>query len=269
MAYDPSATTARFDVLRKRLKEESAKTGQEQEEAIKRRFASQGMLRSGAYLKSQEEGASKLQETTQKGLEDIGFAEAGEQQRQKEVEEARQYQTSERESAQKFASGEREAGQKFQSGEAQTQRLFSKQLFDEDMDFKKLVNEQNYGLAKAEFEESKKSNLANLAVALKTSGMSDFDMDTLFQRAGEILGGGPGSNPQREERKNTVSRMIDNTYRSGNESATRLMQDILRTYGFDKAHDQFSKISAAGYNFNQPNPKLDRVLQSVQQGRFV
>lgn len=172
------ASLPQYDVLRRRLQQQSDKDKLKQEEDIKRRFASQGLLNSGAYLKGQERGAKDIQEATSKGLEDIGFQETQELQRQKEVGEARQYQTSEREASQAFASGERNQSQ-----------IFNKDLFNQDLAFKNLVQSQNFGLASQEAEESKRSNFANFALALKTAGLTDpNEVDQLFAKAGEIFG---------------------------------------------------------------------------------
>lgn len=149
--YD--STQARYDVLRKRLQAQQSQAGSDQEEAIKRRFAQNGMLNSGAYAKSQEEGASQLEQQTAKGMEDINFQQQAELADQAKVQQA----------------------QDFQKG-----------MFDQDLQFKKDVQAQNYGLSQQEMAENIKTNRLNATVAFKNAGISPGDFDVISKQLSEF-----------------------------------------------------------------------------------
>lgn len=159
-----------FDALRRRLQGQFQQKKQEAGDALQRRFASQGMLSSGAFGKAQEEQERQFAKDEADATAQLDFAEMNEAQRRKEVEEARAFQKSERQASQDFASSERQASQ-----------LFNKDLFDRDMAFKQAVFSdesrarwEQIGLALKEFEESKKANMVNTKIALSDIDSEDF-----------------------------------------------------------------------------------------------
>jgi hypothetical protein len=99
------AALPQYDAIRQRLKSQFTQARQDQGDAIKRRFAANGMVGSGAFGKAQDEAAQKVGKDEADATAALDFQEAGELQRQKEVAEGRQYQTSEREASQGFQKG--------------------------------------------------------------------------------------------------------------------------------------------------------------------
>jgi len=136
MAIASDAVTRRYELLRKRARQETQASTQAQQEALRRRFASIGSLGSGAAIKSEQLAAEAGAKQYRKAAEDIGMQEQAERQRLQEIEEARKYQTSEREAGQAFgaeqaeksrlfATGERIGGQQFAGQQAALQRRFA------------------------------------------------------------------------------------------------------------------------------------------------
>ena len=138
-----------YDALRRRLDSEYATKKSEASDALQRRFASQGMLNSGAYQKTlgiQDEALNR-QQADARGT--VDFQELGEEQRQKEVADQRAFQTS-----------ERVAGQDFSKG-----------MFDQEFGFKqKQYANENEWRAK-EFEQDKMNNWLTQLVNMD----ADFD----------------------------------------------------------------------------------------------
>lgn len=174
-----------FKQARDRAKKAQKSAMQEQSQALKRRFASlgRGGLQSGAAIvaeqKLQKQGAEQLGNV----MSEIDAAEQAEKGRLQDIADARKFQTQERLGSQQFATGEREATQ-----------LFNKQLFDEDMAFKKNVNAQQYRLAKydqqlkeqglsleaAKFREEQAANAFNKLIASKEADLADLSERELF-----------------------------------------------------------------------------------------
>jgi hypothetical protein len=145
MASAPSARDQQYDLLRKRAKQQGVQAGQEQGEALKRRFAAMGNLNSGAFVKAAGQQEQMAQAATQEAVQNVDFAQSGE---------------------------------KAQAEEAEKGRIFNRELFDKDQEFKKTVFADeskfrglNAKLAQDDLDESKRANSLNAGVAL--GNMSD------------------------------------------------------------------------------------------------
>lgn len=115
-----------FSLARKRAQQRTTAETQEQKQALKRRFASMGGLGTGASIKAEQQAEQAGSERLQGAMEGIDVAQAQEAQRQKEIEQAREFQKSEREAAQKYASEESALGREF----AKTERIESQSFAD-------------------------------------------------------------------------------------------------------------------------------------------
>lgn len=79
----PQGPLPQFEALRQNLRDEAQSAGQQQSDALKRRFAAMGALNSGAAIKAEQQGNEAIQKQLNKELSNIGFQEA-QQQFQKE-----------------------------------------------------------------------------------------------------------------------------------------------------------------------------------------
>lgn len=140
-----------YDYLRKQAKQASDTQRQESQDALSRRFAAQGMLQSGAYLKGQESVDQEANKQYQDTLGQIGFAETNEQQRQSEVKQ----------------------GQDFQREMQNSTQGLSRELFDKDLAFKKEVSALDDKYRNAELVESKRSNDINALLGLANAQLDD------------------------------------------------------------------------------------------------
>ncbi len=154
-----------FDALRRRVQSQYATKRSEGEDAMKRRFASSGMLNSGAAQKSARVQDLELARAEQEALGGLDFQEMSELQRRREITEGRQFQTGEREATQQFTRG----------------------MFDTDLGFKGKVFDAEQGWKAAdekfrqqEFDENKRTNTINAAL-----GFADSEVDP--QRANEVF----------------------------------------------------------------------------------
>lgn len=115
----------KFQIARQRAQQQVGAETQEQQEALRRRFASMGGLQSGAAIKQEqlagEQGAKRLMEANQ----NIDVAQQGELERKAEVEAGRKFQSGEREAGQAFASKEAGTGREFAALQAEAQRKFA------------------------------------------------------------------------------------------------------------------------------------------------
>lgn len=108
---------AEFDLLRQAQQRKTNSDMQSSDDAIKRRFAAQGGLNSGAYLKTANINANKIREDADTASQNIGFQEAT---AQRGIDEAQK-------------------GRDFQAGESQKGRDFQKEISDKDFAFKDKV----------------------------------------------------------------------------------------------------------------------------------
>jgi hypothetical protein len=129
----PATKLPQYDAIRQRLKSQFTQARQDQGDAIKRRFAANGMVGSGAFGKAQDEAAQKVGKDEADATAALDFQEAGELQRRQEVAEGRQYQTS-----------EREASQGFQKGMFDTQFGEQKRQFDQEFGENQKTNKLSF-----------------------------------------------------------------------------------------------------------------------------
>jgi hypothetical protein len=113
-----------FELQRKRALEDVNKAGQQEQEALARRFASQGGLGSGSFIKQQGLQQENAFQRRQKALQDVDTQELGFKAQQQEAERAREFSAQEAGKQRDFASGERKGTEMFQSGQAEAQRGF-------------------------------------------------------------------------------------------------------------------------------------------------
>lgn len=182
MPYDPNVDPNQFDYLRKKAKADSDAAKQEQDDALKRRFASIGQLNSGAAIKTSQLGAEAADRQAADAQNQIGFAEA----------------------QQKFQTSEREATQNFQAGQLDKQQQLSKDLFQQDLAFKAKYADLDNLFRDKEFGENQKTNAVNTAVAIKNAGISPEDGPAINEALkrlgipsgiGGVTGGGATSGP--------------------------------------------------------------------------
>lgn len=111
------ANTGQFDLARKRAEQRANSEQQQQDDALKRRFAAMGNLNSGAYVKQQSIQADEASKRKADVMEGIDVAESQEAQRQREVQEGRDFARSERLGSQDFSAGQAVLQRQFQTGE--------------------------------------------------------------------------------------------------------------------------------------------------------
>jgi hypothetical protein len=137
-----------FDPIRRRLQNQFTRQRQTAGDALTRRFASQGMLNSGAFAKMQADQERELGQAEADAMGQVDFQEAQEAQRRREIAEGRTYQTSERLGSQEFSKG-----------------MFDKQhgLAEKQFD----LQEKQFGFQKdqtlLENEEARKNNIMTWA----------------------------------------------------------------------------------------------------------
>jgi len=124
LSSTPDGQEDEFDLARKRSKQQAQSNLQQQQQALKRRFAVLGTGASGARLKAEEKAQTQYGEQVAGAEEQIGTAERAENRRVREIGEARQFATSERLGSQEFAKGERIGSQDFGAQQAEIQRKY-------------------------------------------------------------------------------------------------------------------------------------------------
>lgn len=132
---DDEAPPNQFDLARKRAAQQNNAAVQGQQDALKRRFAANGALNSGAAIKQDQLASEAGQANLANVNEGINAQQATENQRVKEIQQGRDFQTSERLGSQdygaqqaalgrQFQTGERLGGQDFGAAQAELQRKF-------------------------------------------------------------------------------------------------------------------------------------------------
>jgi hypothetical protein len=207
---DPNA---RFERAKSRAKQETGAQVQQQEEALKRKFAAQGLQASGAAIKAEQQTKQAGTEALGRRLEDISGREEAEQLQRQEIEAQRSFQRGEREAGQafgaaqaklgrEFARGEREAGQafssserallqKFQSGERLSSQDFAAAQALEARAIQQSQFEQQFGLAQGqaelaqkEFDASKAANAINALISATNSKIKGPQLTQILGLAG-------------------------------------------------------------------------------------
>lgn len=169
---DPNAFQAppkrlpQYDYIRQNAANQLRAQGNDQDTAMKRRFAAQGGLNSGAYIKQaqmQQQNQADQQVQAQQGID---TQEAGEVQRRQEIQD--QY-------------GEAQKSRDFASSEAGKQRDFQKYVYDSDQVFKEKVFsfEKDSKLAQLDFQyqDYKQSTISGAESAARAALESDDSQD--------------------------------------------------------------------------------------------
>lgn len=172
---------AEFDPIRRRLQSQFQQQRQTAGDALQRRFASQGMLNSGAYAKTAQQQDVELAGKEAEATQMVDFQEAQEARRRQEIEEARKYQTGEREASQGFARGEREGGQQFQKG-----------MFDQTFGLQKEQFSFEKGQREKEFEQDRYNNWITQLVNMDADFDDPEEMNDLISRLNAMGIRGPG-----------------------------------------------------------------------------
>lgn len=175
-----------FDYQRKRVEQGANAAGQQQQEALQRRFAAMGNLNSGASIKAQQQTAQEVQKQKDTALEGIGAQEAQYNQAKQEAQTQREFAAQEAEKQRGFAGGESEKERAFRSSQADIDRAFQDKVFQ----FDKSNKLAQLDLAKGQFDLDKMSTEFNKAISL--ASLDDFDSfkKALAQLNGQSYGGG-------------------------------------------------------------------------------
>lgn len=149
-AKDVSKPLPEYDAMRARLTQRSNADVGQQQDAMQRRFASQGGLNSGAAIKQQQLVAEAGAQNREQGMEGISSQESAERRRLQEAESQKEFQSQEAATGRQFQSQEAQAGRDFSAGESRLGRDFAagesrmgreaqRSMFDVDMGFKEKV----------------------------------------------------------------------------------------------------------------------------------
>lgn len=175
----PTPGLPEYDAMRRRLQSQFSTQRSTADDAMKRRFAAQGMLGSGAYQKSAEMADEQANRDQAEGLQGVDIAEQSELQRRKELGEGRQYQTAEREGAQRFAAEEAAKGRTFQTGEREGAQNFghAERLGTQDW---------QQGNIDREYQQNLLTNYINAILGFKDAGLSSKDWLNAQSAFGQI-----------------------------------------------------------------------------------
>jgi hypothetical protein len=189
------SNTGQFDLARKRAAQQATAEQQQQDDALKRRFAAQGGLNSGAYVKQQSLQADQAMRRKADVMEGIDVAEANEAQRQREVQEGRDFARAERLGSQEFARGERLGGQDFSAIQSDLQRKFQtgERLGAQDFANLQRIAGQEFTTGERESSQLWQGSQNDLNRALQARGLelqdkqiqnqvAQFDMDYRFRK---------------------------------------------------------------------------------------
>jgi len=190
-----SALDRRFALAEQRLQQQERGRISEEQDALKRRFASIGATGSGASIKAAQQAEQAGSSRLAQGKGALEIARLGEEQRLGEIESAREFQRGEREAGQLFAGGQAALGRRFSSferaagetfagrqaeigrdfaekqarlgrefttGEREAAQIFNKGLADREFELNKLISMANLGMAQQQLDENKKGMLAGI-----------------------------------------------------------------------------------------------------------
>lgn len=104
----------RFELARKRAKQQVGAATQEQTGALKRRFASLGLGQSGAAIKAEQQALQRGAGAMERAEEGIQAQEFAEQARKREIQEGREFAAGQAQKQREFASGESALGRRAQ-----------------------------------------------------------------------------------------------------------------------------------------------------------
>jgi hypothetical protein len=114
-----------FELMRRRVKQESQQAGQQRQTDLKRQFARSGNLSSGAFIKQSGIEQQQQQQQAQRAVEGVDIAEAGVRRQEREAEKGRTFSREERIGGQEFATSERIGGQEFVATQQDKQNTFA------------------------------------------------------------------------------------------------------------------------------------------------
>lgn len=206
-----------FELMRRRVRQESKAAGQQRQEELKRQFARTGMLQSGAAIKQAGIESQQQEQQTQRALEGVDIAQAQTLRAEREAEKQREFARSERLGAQeftagqaelqrKFATGERIAAQDFAKLESKAQRALQEKLAERNISVQEALagDQLEFQKAVAEFEqeETQKVNALNAMNAMLNIGFTRAEVDDLLNQLGlDTLGIKiPGSTPAQQSK---------------------------------------------------------------------
>lgn len=137
----------RFRLAREQAKRDAQQGGQQQVEALQRRFASLGSTGSGQAVKLEQQARQQALGQQAANVRQIDVAELGERARQNEILQGQEFQSGEAAKQRDFAASENLLNRKFQAeearlgreyatAEAEKARTFQRELFDVTQAFK-------------------------------------------------------------------------------------------------------------------------------------
>jgi hypothetical protein len=205
-----------FELMRRRVKQESQAAGQKRQQELKRQFARTGGLQSGAFIKQSGIEAQEQQQAQQRAVEGVDIAEAGVRRQELEAEKQRTFASGEAQKqrtfqslqaqlGREFSASERLAAQDFSSMEAGIQRDFQEKLAKQGRDFQKELATDAEALQREimDFEqaETKKVNAVNAMNSLINTGFSKTQIDDIFSQLGleDLVLAPPGSQAAQDE----------------------------------------------------------------------
>jgi hypothetical protein len=163
-----------FDIMRRRVQQQTSAAGEQSQDMLRRQFASNGMAGSGANIKLQQQAQDQTQRAGADALSQVDQAEG----QQQEAERQRAFAREERIGTQEFAKSEREGGQ-----------IFSKQLFDEDMNFKKQVESNADFWRSVDAAQSESANKMNFMLGMGNLDWHPADATNLYNQASQMFDG--------------------------------------------------------------------------------
>ena len=189
MRIDPDA---RFKRLREQAKSEVGSERQRAEEALKRRFASQGLGSSGAAIKAEQQVGKQAESALARRIGNIESAQESDALRRQEIKEGREFARGEREAGQSFAAGQSELARKFARGERLSSQEFADLQREKGQTFAAAQNKmardlqrkaqelqssqfgQQMEMAKRQFELDEEVTRFNMDLAKQNSGGGGF-----------------------------------------------------------------------------------------------
>jgi hypothetical protein len=158
-----------FDIMRRRVQQQTAAAGEQAQDQVRRQFAANGMAGSGANVKLQQQTQDQTQRAGQDAMAGVDAQEA---QERVQKEEQRMFAREERVGGQDFAKSEREGTQ-----------IFSKQLFDEDMAFKQKVESNADFWRGIDASQSEAANQMNFMLGMGNLDWHPEDARNLFNQS--------------------------------------------------------------------------------------
>ncbi len=180
---DPNAITSQYDLLRSTAKDQANQSQNQELLGLQRRFASLGQGNSGAAIRAQANLGNATASQLQDANNQIGFAQAGETQRQQDIVNAQNYATNERLGSQQFAdiqgikqniqqTSERIASNDLYAGLQQQAVGQAVQQWDLEFNRDSNVTEFNKQLANNIYEQNSKGLLDNATSGLPKDATS-------------------------------------------------------------------------------------------------